>query len=70
MFGEGFGEHQNRKVVMEVLARQEVRKKCKCVEAHAILFPSVCVYLNAVYFIFHCSFCNSVSCRQVQFQSG
>lgn len=62
MFEEDFGEHQNRKVAMEVLARQEVRKKSKCVDSHAILFPSVCVYLNAVYFIFHCLFFDSVSC--------
>lgn len=60
MFEEGFGQHQNRKVAM--LARQEVRKKSKCVDSHATLFPSVCFYLNAVYFIFHCLFCNSVSC--------
>lgn len=47
---------------MEVLARQEVRKKCTCIDSHAVLFSSVCVYLNTVYFIFHCLFCNSVSC--------
>lgn len=62
MFEEGFGEHQNRKVAMEVLARQEVRKKFKCVDSYAISFPSVCVYLNTVCFIFHCLFCSSVSC--------
>lgn len=62
MFEEGFREHQNRKVAMEVLARQEVRKKFKCVDSHAILFPSVCVYLNTVYFICLCLFCDSVLC--------
>lgn len=52
MFEEGFGEHQNRKVAMEVLARQEVRKKCKCVDSHAISFPSVCVCISILCILF------------------
>ena len=46
MFEEGFGEHQNRKVDMEELARQEVRARIKCVDSYAIRLAPVCVYFN------------------------
>lgn len=41
MFEEGFRELQNRKVDMEELARQEVRKRINCADSHAIYFSSM-----------------------------
>lgn len=47
MFEEGCGQHQNKNVDIEELARQEVRTtKVNCVDSHAVYIPPVCVYFN------------------------
>lgn len=59
MLEEGFAEYQNRKVAVEVLARQEVRNKCVLTHmpSHVLQYVYIlmlCVLFFIAYFVIVC----------------